>query len=69
MDEQTKRRLLKTCQLSLYAIDDPETVDSHVREAANLLGIHGSGIRSRSHGPRRTNSQPVLHPRRSTDAA
>ena len=47
MDELTKKRLLKSGKLSTYDIDSPEEILADAREAAELLGIRGSGTRSK----------------------
>ena len=50
MDELTKKRLLKTGELSIVGLDSAEEVHAIVMQAADLLGIRGRGTKSRVRG-------------------
>lgn len=46
MDKFIKKRFLKSGKISIHDLDDPEAIQGRVREAAELIGVHGMGSKS-----------------------
>lgn len=43
MDKFIKNRFLKSGKVSIHDLDDPDEIQERVRDAAELIGIHGMG--------------------------